>query len=160
MRQETLFPVTFCFTILHSLSLSFSVFGTRSSRVRHFVTLSVREGIDIAPIFMVVSVETSHSPSFMSTPAECAVAPAQRRMKANRTTVRRVTFFMIDPSRMFSPDCRFRKAYHIDAGLHPCSSRSPLPPAGGHARLDDDARRHDLRPEEARPQDRGGAHHH
>ena len=31
-----------------------------------------------------------------------------------------------------------------------------LPPAEGHARVKDDARRHDLRPEEARPQDRGG----
>jgi hypothetical protein len=65
--------------------------------VRQYVVLLAMGGIDIAPIVMDVSEEVSHSPSFMSTPAECAVPATQRRKRANRTTVLRATFFMIDP---------------------------------------------------------------
>src|SRR4030042_428711 len=116
--------MTFLFTILQSLSVF--VFGTRSSRVTQYFNLLVVGGIDIPPIAMDISVELSHSPSFTSTPAECAVAPAQRRRMANRTTVRRAMFFMIDPLRWFTHDGSPLIAYHIDAGRHPSPPRSAL----------------------------------
>src|SRR3972149_10794523 len=117
MRQETVFPTTLCFTILQSLS--FSVFGTRSSRVRQYVDLPGVAGIDIAPIFMDVSWESSHSPSFTSTPAECAYPAAQRRTRANRTTVCRTTFFMIDPPEGLLPVLHHEKrTISMPGGTH------------------------------------------
>src|SRR5659263_25319 len=130
MRQETVFPTTFCFTILQSLS--FSDFGTRSSRVRQYVDLPAVGGIDIAPIVMDDSVESSHSPSFTSTPAECANPAAQRRMRANRKTVCRTTFFMIDPPKWLlpathpeKPTISLRGGIHVRHGLH-CPPRRDM----------------------------------